>query len=243
MLALATMNDGGLDLSIIIPALNEEAAILAVIKSVREATSQLGVTFELILVNDGSTDRTGELMENFAREEKSIQASIIHNPTPQNIGHAFWQGVQKARGRYVILVAGDNEITKEALINIFSEIGKYDLVISYPTKTEIRSWQRRVISQVYVFIFNTLFKVRLRYFNGSCLIRTDLAKSLLQWTRGFAYMSEILIQLVRKGVTYKEVPAPLQPRLGGASKPVNLKNIMLVAGTIGKLWWRIYFKS
>ena len=209
MLVLATMMSEGFQVSIVIPALNEEAAILAVTKTIKEATDKLGVAYELILVDDGSTDKTGELMDNFARTETAIPTMVIHNPTPRNIGYVFWQGVQKARGHYVVLVAGDNEITREALMNLFSEIGKYDLVISYPVNTEVRSWQRRIISRVYVFIFNTLFRTRLRYFNGSCLIRLDLIRLLPQWTSGFAYMSEILVQLVKKGVTYKEIPAPL----------------------------------
>ena len=238
MLSLATMN---LDLSIVIPALNEELGILPLTKTIQEVASQLGIHYELILVDDGSTDHTGSVMEKLAQTEPSMKITVIHNQKPENVGYAFWQGAQKAQGKYITMVAGDNEISRQALINLLSRIGKADLITSYPTNTKIRPLSRRIISWTFVFVLNTIFGLRLKYFNGSCLIRRDLLERLPPWTSGFAFMSEIAIQLIKNGATYEEVPAPLQPRLGGKSKALSFKNFYLVAKTIGGLWWRVYF--
>ena len=239
MLALATMNNP--DLSIIIPALNEELGILPLIKTIKEVADQLRINYELVLVDDGSTDNTGAVMENLTKTDQLIKVTVIHNQKPLNVGYAFWQGVQKAQGKYVTMVAGDNEISRQALINLLGRIDQVDLITSYPTNIGIRPLSRRIISWMYVFILNIIFGLRLKYFNGSCLIRRDLLEQLPIWTSGFAFMSEIAIQLIKNGATYEEVPAPLQPRLGGKSKALSFKNFYLVAKTIGGLWWRVYF--
>jgi glycosyltransferase involved in cell wall biosynthesis len=228
-------------LSIIIPALNEELAISAAIKTAQKSVSQLGIDYELILINDGSVDRTGAIMDEFTKTNPD-RVKVVHNLRPKNVGCAFGQGVKASQGEYVIMVAGDGETSEQTLISVINKIGSADLIISYATNTKIRSWQRRLISWSYVLILNLLFGMRLHYFNGTCLIRRDLIKQLSPWTPGFAFMSEISIQLIKNGATYEEVPAPLQPRLGGKSKSLSIKNFILVAGSISKLIWRVYFE-
>lgn len=228
-----------LTLSVVIPALNEEEAILSSVKTVEKVVNQLGINYELILVDDGSTDQTGIIMNDLAKTNSSIK--IIHNSQPKNIGYAFWQGIQKASGEYAMLVSGDNETSSRTLENVLQKIGQADLIISYPVNTEMRSFSRRIVSGAYTFILNYLFWLKLHYFNGSCLFRVRQLKQLPQWTNGFAFTSEILIQLVKKGVIYQEVPIYLQPRLGGQSKAISWKNLFLVTKAISKLFWRVYF--
>ncbi|MBI3589582.1 MAG: glycosyltransferase family 2 protein [Candidatus Liptonbacteria bacterium] len=236
------MTDSPLQLSIIIPALNEEQAIEATIQTViQKVARELKTPCELILVNDGSSDRTGALMDNAVRKSEFPKITAIHNQKPYNIGGAFRQGVEKARGKYVMMVPGDNEESGQTLINVVKKLGVTDLIISYPTNAEIRSRSRQIISRSYVVILNILFGLKLHYLNGACLIRRDLLLQLPRWTPGFAFMSEILIELIKSGVSYEEVETRLQKREGGKAKALSLKNFLLVASTISKLIWRIYF--
>lgn len=230
------------NLSLIIPALNEERAIEAAYETSKKALRDAGVHGEYILINDGSVDRTGILMDAIAKAADEGNVHVIHNTRPNNIGGAFRQGVQVAQGEYVMFVPGDNEASYQAIKTIVSEIGKTDLVISYTkASAETRSFVRRAISRTYVFCMNTMFGLRLRYFNGSCLIRRALLEQLPPWTPGFAFTSEILIQLLKKGVTYIEVPIELQPRMGGRSKAFSFRNLYLIGSTMCRLVWRTRF--
>ena len=235
----ADMNGRQPRLSIIVPALNEEAAIVATFQITREVVDRLGVSSEFLLVDDESTDRTGALMENIAKTDRRVR--VFHHERPKNIGLAFRRGVEESRGEFVMMVAGDNETSRQALENIIGKLGQADVILSYPVNPEMRSLRRRFISSGYVLFFNTLFWLKMRYWNGTFLIRRNFLLQLPPWTPGFAFISEILIQLVKGGASYKEVPVELQPRLGGVSKALSVKNLMLVLGTIGRLVWRVYF--
>ncbi len=228
-------------LSIIVPALNEERAIAQTIKGVQEVMLQLGIGHELLLFDDGSTDATGAIMDGVVRNDVSGRTRVIHHPKPWNIGGVFLEGVRKTNGKYVLLVPGDNETSREALANVIKKIGHADVIISYTVNPEVRSLLRRAASYGYVLFLNTVFGLSLRYFNGTFVIRRDLLLQLPAWTPGFAFASEIIIQLIKAGASYQEIPVPLQPRLTGKSKAASFTNLFLVLRTILKLIWRVYF--
>lgn len=224
-------------LTIMIPALNEQDCISNTLKEVLAALDHTFSDSEILAIDDGSSDATGQIMDQAASLDMRIK--VIHHARPMGLGQDYWEAIQQARGEYLGLVPGDNEITQGSLDVIFSSVGPTDIVSAYAINPVIRGWKRRLISRTYVMLNNILFGYRLRYYNGPCMVRTELLRSLGKPTTSFAYMTEILVQLLDKGATIREVGMSLRPRPSGKTKAFALKNVNGVIHTILSMFWKL----
>ena len=184
-------------ISIIIPAFNEEGNLECAVKDVISAILAANVeNYEILIFNDFSADKTGEVADRLATGNKHIR--VIHNPKNMGLGYNYRKGIELAKNEYVVMVPGDNEVEGKSIGNLFSQVGKADLIISYAANSEIRPRIRQIISKAFVKLMNFLFGLKLRYYNGICLIRKDLLQKVEMTTFGFAYMAEIIIYLVKR---------------------------------------------
>lgn len=224
--------------SIIIPAYNEETKLMPTVSFALEALSRHNIAdFEIIIFDDASTDRTGEVADELVK--KYSQIKVIHNPKNMNLGFNFVRGIQLAKKEFVGMVPGDNEIDPETLDNVFNALGRADIVMTYIQNPEVRPWGRRFLSATYIIIINTAFGFKMRYYNGGCYFKTSMAKKVPVYTHGFAYMTEILVKLLKSGATYVEVPMINRDRERGATKAFRLKNIISVFKTFLTLFWEV----
>lgn len=222
--------------SFIIPALNEEANIA---DAAREAVAAMGGRFadyELLLFDDGSTDRTGRIMDELAAADPR-HVRVTHNPTPRNLGGVYKQGIALARMDYVLMVPGDNENPGHALQAPFDAIGRAEIVLPYPVNSSVRGPVRHLVSRVYVGLLNRLFGLRVRYYNGTVIHRTANLKGLSIETSSFAYQAEILIKLLCAGKSFVEVPIRIDPpKEGRRSRAFRWKNMVQVGRTLAGLF-------
>jgi len=222
--------------SFVIPALNEEANIA---EAVREAVAAMGDRFgdyELLLFDDGSTDRTGAIMDALATADPG-HVRVTHNPTPRNLGGVYKQGIEQARMDYILMVPGDNENPGHALQAPFDAIGAADIVLPYPVNSAVRGATRHLVSRVYVGLLNRLFGLHVRYYNGTVIHRTANLKGLSVKTSSFAYQAEILIKLLCAGKSFVEVPIRIDPpKAGRRSRAFRWKNMVQVGRTLGDLF-------
>ena len=226
--------------SVIILSFNEAGNINSVVNLVIKFLQEEGLDdYELILVDGGSTDGTGKIVDDFAVNNDRIKA--VHNPEKKGLGHDFKTGISLASKDYVGWFPGDNETLPETMGNIFREIGKTDVIIPYTINTRVRSLYRRILSTTYTAFFNAIFGLRLKYFNGPCFFRRDLLKTIEMTTDSPAYMAEILVQLVKKGVPYVEVPMYIKARDYGKTSVLKWKNVYLIAETVIRLFFRLHF--
>lgn len=225
-------------LSVVVPALNEEGILPAALTSLLAALDGQVQDYEVIVVDDGSTDRTGEVAEEAARKNPRIR--VVHNPVNRGLGHSFRQGVELATGEYVGLIPGDDEITQESLREIIRHTGKASIVIMYHLSSHLRQKRRRILSDLFTKTVNLAFGLDLEYYNGPNIFRRELLKSVSMTTDSFAYMAEILVQCLKKGVDYTEAGFHLKPRAAGESKAMKLSNMVKVAKAMVRVWCRIY---
>ncbi len=226
-------------ISIIVPCYNEEQNIRGTVESISEAirkTRRFGST-EILIFNDRSTDNTGPIADGIKKKRRNVK--VIHNKRNMGFGYNYTEGVRRAAKDYILMVPGDNEIPSEAIQGIFKNVGAADIVIPYTVNPEVRPFARRVISRAFVILFNTLFGLNLRYYNGPCVIKADLLKKVPMTTHGFAYMAAILVRLLKGGATFIEVPMRIQYRESGSSKALRPRNIMSVISTIGNLFLEV----
>ncbi len=230
-------------ISIIVPCYNEEENIRGTIESITRAIRRVrrfGST-EILIFNDRSTDDTGRIADEISRRKRSVK--VIHNERNMGFGYNYTEGVRRATKDYILMVPGDNEIPADAITAILSEVGKADIVIPYTVNPEVRPLGRRILSRAFVMLFNTLFGLDLRYYNGPCVIKANLLKKVPMTTHGFAYMAAILVRLLRAGATYIEVPMRIQYRESGSSKALRPRNIMSVLSTIANLFIEVRIRQ
>jgi len=227
-------------ISIIIPAYNEEKKLAPTVNFALNALNRHSIAdFEIVIFDDASTDKTGEVADKLASEYPEIK--VVHNPKNMNLGFNFVRGVQLAAKEFVGMIPGDNEMEPESLDNIFQVLGKADIIIPYIKNPEARPWGRRFLSKTYITIINTAFGFNLRYFNGGCYFKTAMVKSIPVSTFGFAYMTEILVKILKSypATSFIEVPMINRVRERGATKAFRIKNIASVFKTFLKLFWDV----
>ncbi len=228
-------------LTVIIPALNEEGNLAAAVATVLDAIGDRFADYELLIFDDGSTDRTAVIADGLAAGNTHIR--VIHNPRNMGFGYNYTRGVQVACMEYVAMFPGDNEIPGEAIRSILNAVGQADIVVPFISTPSVRGWSRRLISAAFVMLVNLLFGLQLRYFNGPCVHRRDLLLSVPMRTHGFGYMAAILVRLIRSGHSYVEVPMPLQARQHGRSKAFRPRNIASILKTLAELFWEVRVKE
>ena len=223
-------------LSIIVPCYNEEGNVLSTLRDIEEAIAGVIDDYEIIVVNDASRDRTGEVIESYAKSHPRVRC--LHHERNLGLGATFYQGLDRATKEYVMSVFGDNEITKESLRYLFGEVGKADILIPYLTNHNIRPRHRQIISWVFGRIMNTLTRRNIRYYNGPAIHRRENLLKLPTRNAGFAYMAEILTYLLDRGVSYLEIPYQMRYRHYGATTAFRLRNCVSVAMTLGSIFKR-----
>lgn len=226
--------------SIIIPAYNEEKKLAGAVNLVLEGLRKNGIIdFEILIFDDASKDQTGEVADELAK--KYPQVKVIHNVKNMNLGFNFIRGVELATKEFVGMLPGDNETDPETLDNIFSALGQVDIVVPYLQNPETRPWMRRFLSKTYVAIINAAFGLNMKYYNGMCYFKTSMIKNVPVSTFGFAYMTEILVKMLKSNPTIKFIEVPLINRVRekGASKAFRIKNVASVFKTFLTLFWEV----
>ena len=225
-------------LSIVMPSLNEENNLAAAADTALVALDRYGIDGELIIINDGSTDKTQEVAKRLREHDKRIR--IINHTKPQGIGASFWHGVQEARNDFVTMFPGDNENDPDDALTYFYMANDVDIIVPFIHNVEIRSYSRRLISSLYRLIINISFGTNLNYTNGTVIYNTAVLREMKLKSTGFFYQAEILIRLIRAGYLYAETPHFLSRRNSGITKALSFKSLWQVMKGYLRLIWDIH---
>lgn len=228
------------DLSIIMPALNEEANIRTAVKNVYDAVKNYNIKSELIIINDGSKDGTKKIAEELIEEYKDFPIKLINHFNTMGKGYSFWDGLQYAKGEVVTLMPAHGENDPNEILQYFDLMKLVDMVVPFVFNIDVRSRFRRLVSAVYRFVINTLFGLNLNYTNGTVLYRRSVLSTIKLKNFGFLYQAELLIKLIREGYLYCEVPCWLSKREFGSSRPISWIAVIRILGGIMKLFWEIH---
>ena len=223
-------------LSIIVPAYNESRSIEGVVANIEAAAACLD-ELEILIVDDGSSDDTGQIADELARSRSEV--SVIHHPHNRGFAAAYCSGLARARLEYVTFLPGDNEVALGSITNIFNAVGTADLVVPYHATPWNRTWYRRFLTWVCVSEINLLFGWHVKYTQGNAVYPTELARILPITTGQFFFITEMLVHALVAGHSYVHVPLTHQERTYGRSKAMSLANIASAEATMLRLWWNV----
>ena len=211
-------------ITVIMPALNEEKNIVKAVENVIESFDRVGFSGEIIVMNDGSTDSTGNAVE--ALIEKYSFIRLISHDKPEGIGASFWEGIKKSQGEIVTMVPGDGENDAFEILRYMPLMSHVDVVIPFVYNTSVRSFKRRMLSKLYKGIINLSFGMLLNYMNGTVMYRKCVLDNIDLKAKGFFYQTELLIKCLKNDYMYAEVPYILKRRSTGGSKATTLKSLL-----------------
>ena len=227
-------------ITVVVPALNEEKNIRSTVRGIFHACGRMKIVPEVVVVDDGSQDRTHQILRQLQRLYPQLQ--VVRHELPSGIGGAFLAGAARARGEAVVMIPGDNENRVEDILAFLDLMRKVDIIVPFVHNAELRNLLRRFISSLYRFIISFSFGTNLNYYNGTVIYRTRLLHALKIRSTGFFYQAETLIRALRRGARFAEVPVLLQTRRHGRSKAVTLKSLRAVMLDFMSLFWDIHFR-
>jgi dolichol-phosphate mannosyltransferase len=222
-------------LSVIIPALNESKIIGNYIDEIYPIISNRFQDFEIILINDGSTDDTNLVMEMASLKFPNIK--VFHNEINIGFGGSYAKGVSFCSKEYVMLLCGDGALPGKCLPLIIEKIGAADIVIPWVENLRnAKSPFRYFLSRSYTNLLNLLFGLNLHYYNGTPVHKLSNLKKIKITSSGFGFQAEILIKLLKSGNSYVEVGI-FTVEEKNSSHAMKLQNWVSVGKTILRLFF------
>jgi glycosyltransferase involved in cell wall biosynthesis len=224
--------------TVIVPALNEEENLWPPVEMILGEFGRASNFLEILIFDDASSDRTGQVADELATQDPRVR--VFHNSRRLNIGGIYKAGIREARGEYVLMIPGDNEIRVGELLSGAAALDRADVVIFYVTNArEARGIFRWTLSGLYVKMVNVFFGTCFRYTNGTNIFRTSILRGIPLRSDGFSYQTEAVVKAVRSGVDYVDVGIEIQARKHGVSKALSWKNLKSVVGALARLWWEV----
>lgn len=216
--------------------MNEIGNLAPTVENVLAAAAPRVADLEVIIVDDGSTDGTSALADSLARADARIV--VHHNGQNRGLAYSYMKGISLARKPYTSWVAGNNIVPRKGMEDLYDRIGAADIVLSY-VLTDVRGVARRTISRTLTMLMNLMFGVRMRYYTGPCVYRTDVLQRLRCISSGSIIVPEILLRMLKLGGTYVEIPLQPQARASGTTKTFRLRNVAAVGMSLLRLFWDI----
>lgn len=226
-------------MSVIMPALNEEQNVGDALAEVLRGLDAFDIPGEVVVVNDGSTDRTAEVVAEWMERDPRVRR--IDHDTPQGIGRAFWDGVDAAKGRNVVMIPGDNENDPTEIFRYSKLLDHVDMVIPFLYNREQRSMFRNILSLIYRRIICMTFVVNFNYTNGTVMYCRPILQQLPYRSTSFFFQTDILVRLAKRGYLFAEVPYRINMRETGKSKAVSFPSLIQVARGYFQLVKDLYF--
>jgi glycosyltransferase involved in cell wall biosynthesis len=224
------------DVTIVVPCLNEEKNIAATLETIRQAMSEFSYNFEIVVIDDGSKDRTAAVVEEYRQAHPATEIVVHRNCKNIGLATSYVNGAFIGRGKYYKLVCGDNTEPKEALVTVFSHLGDANMIVSYLSAVEGKSAVRMGISRFYTLLINFVSGHSMRYYNGSAL---HLRYNVMRWgpySFGFGFQAELITRLLDEGATYIEVGIKARhEQKQGLNDALNWKNFLSVSHTLLEL--------
>ena len=223
--------------SVIVAALNEETHVEATVMTGLRAAERHFADHEVLVFDDGSTDRTGAVADKLASAYPAVRA--FHHGRPVGLGGVFWRGVDAARMDRIVLLNGKDDTPEASLDAIFALGDAADLVIPYTLNTHERPLGRRVLSRTFVFLLNRICGYGLHYYNHSVLYRTEMLRSLSARSESYAFEAEALIGLLRRNCSYVEVGVMDRFHPEVRTKAFRPRNVAGVGRFLAELLWEV----
>jgi glycosyltransferase involved in cell wall biosynthesis len=226
------------NISIVIPAYNEEGNIERCFISVTRVIERYGMDYEIILEEDGSTDKTPEIIDALANRYPNVTA--LHESKRRGKGFGIKKGMGEAKGEILAIIDGDMEYPPENLPDMFRLIDFYDIVIGIKSEKSKKRLHRAILSKLHNLTLRMLFEMDLQGSQSGLKVFRRVAFEAVKplMSNGFEIDTEILVKAIRKG--YRVYCIPVVYRYKGSTRVNIFKDPIKMLISILRLRARIY---
>ena len=212
-----TRSDLGL-ISIIIPAYNEENAIAETIEQVRAIMTASSYDYELIVVDDGSTDATGQ-------RARQTGVRVIRHDENRGYGASLKDGIRAAKGDWIVITDADGTYPNDRIPDLLKHAGEHDMVVGARTGDAAKiPFVRRPAKWVLAKLANYLSETKIPDYNsGLRVFRKDMAMRFFKiLPSGFSFTTTITLSSLCHGYRVKYIPIAYYQRTGKSKiKPIR----------------------
>ncbi len=212
--------------SVVTPIYNEEEIVVQAIQQNLEVLNQLQCNYEVIVVNDGSTDKSHELLDQHFATISNVK--IIHRAKNEGFGCAIIYGIQKANKDYILCIPSDNPLSLSMLKNFATAAKKADIIVGYRNGRNGYTPMMRLNAKVFHGVVTTLFNIHLRDFNWIHMYSRKIFaehKIKVQST-GIFMLAEILIRAKKEGCTFQEIFVEQTARTTGVATASKISTML-----------------
>lgn len=227
-------------LSVVVPAYNEEINLAETVPAVQRKLDALDVAHEIIVVDDGSTDRTAEVAHQLAARDPRVRVAV--HPENRGPGSGVFTGIELAEGRFVMFIPADLAMDLDHLHKYLDASRDADLVVGLRSDRRDYTLARKLVSYTNIFLIRMLFGMKQRQFNYIHCYRRSLLRQVNIETRGVFITAEIMIKAHDLDYRLVEVEIPYVPRTAGVASCGRASVIAKTVRDLLRIWLKRTFR-
>lgn len=223
------------------PMYNDEMTVERMVREVSGVLSELVPDYEVLVINDGSTDRTGEIADRLAAGDPRVR--VVHHGTNRGYGGALKSGFQNACKGLVFYTDGDGQYDTGELGLLFARRFDADIVNGYKINREDH-WVRIILGTSYNIIARFFFSIRIS--DVDCdfrLIRSEAVRDLELESESGAICLELVKKLQERGCSFVEVPVHHYARPSGKSQFFTFHNMVAMLRDLAALYYELVIRK
>ncbi len=220
-------------ISLIIPAFNEKECIEGTVKEAYDVLKGMGKSFEVIVINDGSTDETPDILDRLRKDMPELKVLDLIPQSGQSAG--FGAGFSNAKGEVVVLMDADGQNDPADIPDLVSRLDKCDICCGW-RKNRQDTWSRNTGSKLANAIRGGLLGDGI--IDTGCSLKafkSDFVKDLPMDLKGMHRFLPALVQM--RGARVDQVPVNHRERQGGTSKYTNFGRLMVTVSDLFSVRW------
>ena len=224
-------------ISLVLPAHNEEPNIRAVVEEAAVVLPNAFTDYEVIVVNDGSKDRTLEIANELRNENPHVV--VVNHPVNRGYGAALTSGFNAATGDYIMFMDSDRQFDINDIHNLTPYVEEFDIVAGYRIKRNDPA-HRLLNAALFGMAVRLMFDIQVRDIDCAFkIMRADVLKGINLESPGALINTEILAKAKAQGRTLTQVGVNHYPRLEGEQSGASVKVVIRAFKEIIRLWWRM----
>ncbi|MCB0419638.1 MAG: glycosyltransferase family 2 protein [Bdellovibrionales bacterium] len=228
-----------MSITVFFPVYNDENTVKRVTEKSLTVLKNLTDDYEVLIINDGSPDRSGEIADQLAAEHPNV-VRVIHHEVNKGYGAAVRTGLENARKEWICFTDGDDEYDVYDLLRMYPLRKHYDLIITF-RYVKLYSGLRQFISYTYNCVFRWLYRTQFRDIStGLRLIHRPILKNLNLESSSPFIGAEIVVKTMLKGHPIGEMGIQTFPREFGKGASTSVKNILATIKDMFSIYRKIF---
>lgn len=211
-------------LSVFLPSHNEEGNLERVVAGLSGVLPKVTDDYEIIIVDDGSRDRTGEIADRLVAADSHLR--VVHHERNRGYGGAVISGIAAATKPWVMLCDGDGQFSPEDLAVMAARADRYDVIVGRRVH-RADHLGRRLNGRAWTILMRLLFGIRIHDIDcGFKLFRRGFINPQVLQARGAMISAELMARMAGGGARIAEVEVRHLPRQAGEQSGANLRVVM-----------------